>query len=125
MKSFDVFIEDTGETYRCDEQRTVLSGMEGLGRRSIPVGCRGGGCGVCKVQITQGQVQRKAMSREHVTAEEEAEGLALACRIHPCSDLSLRVVGKMRKTLCRSDRAMPAGASIEVNGNNQGDKTWQ
>lgn len=124
MNRFQVRIEDTGETYRCDEHNTVLSGMEGLGRRSIPVGCRGGGCGVCKVQITQGQVRRKVMSREHVTVEEEAAGLALACRIHPCSDLSLRVVGKMKKSLCRTDRAMPAGASIEVNGN-QGDNTWQ
>lgn len=124
MTRFEVRIEDTGETYPCDEQRNVLAGMEALCRRGIPVGCRGGGCGVCKVQITRGQVLRKVMSREHVTVEEEADGLVLACRAFPQSDLSLRVVGKMKKTVCRTDRAMPAGASIQVNGN-QGDKQWQ
>jgi ferredoxin len=52
---YQVLIEDTGESYRCDERNTVLVGMEALGRKGIPVGCRNGGCGVCKVEVTAGQ----------------------------------------------------------------------
>ena len=69
--------------------------MEKLGRRGIPVGCRNGGCGVCKVLVLDGSCERRVMSRAHVGLDEEAQGYALACRITPTSDLSVRVIGKM------------------------------
>ncbi|MBF7729118.1 2Fe-2S iron-sulfur cluster-binding protein [Pseudomonas sp. N040] len=96
-----VVIEDTGEQYGCDEQESLLDGMARLGRRGIPLGCRGGGCGVCKVQVLTGSYAAKAMSRAHVSAEEQAGGTVLACRITPTSDLRLAVVGKMKKGVCR------------------------
>ena len=52
---YQIVIEDTGEQYPCDERESVLEGMARLGRRGIPVGCRGGGCGVCKVRILSGE----------------------------------------------------------------------
>ncbi len=39
---FAVTIADTGEVFRCGEDETLLAGMERLGKRGIPVGCRGG-----------------------------------------------------------------------------------
>ena len=96
-----VRIEDTGEIYRCDERQTVLVGMEALGRKGIPVGCRNGGCGVCKVEVTAGSYESRVMSREHVSAEDEACGRVLSCRIRPCSDLSLKVIGRMQRSVCR------------------------
>jgi len=98
----EVHIEDTGERYLCDAEETVLNGMARLGRKGIPLGCRGGGCGVCKVQITAGSyVQTRPMSRQHVSDDEQAEGTALACCIQAQSDLKLRVLGKMRKAVFR------------------------
>ena len=99
--SHKVFIEDTQEEYRCREDQHLLAGMEALGRKGIPVGCRGGGCGVCKIEITSGQYTKRVMSRDHVTAEEEARGCVLACRVKPLSDISLKVVGKMKKNVVR------------------------
>lgn len=96
-----VLIEDTGETYRCDENQNVLVGMEALGRKGIPVGCRNGGCGVCKVEITEGRYVSRVMSRDHVSAEEEARGCVLACRVRPTTDLHLKVIGLMKKSVCR------------------------
>ena len=96
-----VFIEDTQEEYRCRDDQHLLAGMEALGRKGIPVGCRGGGCGVCKIEITSGQYTKRVMSRDHVTAEEEARGCVLACRVKPLSDISLKVVGKMKKNVVR------------------------
>jgi ferredoxin len=99
--SHKVLIEDTQEEYRCREDQHLLAGMEALGRKGIPVGCRGGGCGVCKIVITSGQYTKRVMSRDHVTVEEEAEGCVLACRVKPQSDITLRVVGKMKKNVVR------------------------
>lgn len=102
MAHFTITIEETGESYRCADEESVLVGMERLGKKGIPVGCRGGGCGVCKIEITQGDCARKAMSRDHVTEEDEAAGRVLACRVRPRSDLRLRVLGPMKKNVCRT-----------------------
>lgn len=99
---YHVKIEDTGEVFRCDERDNLLVGMESLGRKGIPVGCRNGGCGVCKVAVSGGDYATRAMSREHVSAEEEACGHVLACRVMPRSDLQLKVIGLMKKSVCRT-----------------------
>lgn len=108
MIYFNVLIEETGETFRCSPQESLLAGMERLGKKGIPVGCRGGGCGVCKVEITSGSYVKRVMSREYVSAEEEAAGRVLACRVKPSSDISLRVLGKMAKNVCRVQPAVSA-----------------
>jgi len=107
---FNVVIEETGESYRCSPQESLLVGMERLGKKGIPVGCRGGGCGVCKVEITDGSFTKKVMSREYVSVEDEAAGRVLACRVMPTSDIRLRVLGKMGKNVCRPLPALVASA---------------
>ncbi len=97
-----VVIEETGESYRCAQNESLLVGMERLGKKGIPVGCRGGGCGVCKIEVTSGSFSKKVMSRAYVTAEEEAAGQVLACRVFPTSDIRLRVLGKMSKNVCKT-----------------------
>ena len=105
MQKFVIHIEDTGESYTATETRSVLEGMEALGKKGIPVGCRQGGCGVCKVQVIEGQYTRRVMSRAHISAEEESTGCVLSCRIYPNSDLRLNVVGAMKKNIYRSKAA--------------------
>ncbi len=105
MAAFTVTIEDTGETYRCPDYKTLLEGMEALAKKGIPVGCRGGGCGVCKVEIVAGTYSKRVMSRDHVSEEEEAAHKVLACRVKPTSDVTLRVLGKMKKNVCRDETA--------------------
>lgn len=99
---YSVRLENTGEAFPCREDQSVLLGMEALGRRGIPVGCRGGGCGVCKVHITEGQFLARKMSRACVSVEEEAAGVVLACKVFPRSDLVMSVIGKMTKKVCGS-----------------------
>ncbi|MGE5471584.1 MAG: 2Fe-2S iron-sulfur cluster binding domain-containing protein [Bacteroidota bacterium] len=107
---FNVVIEETGESFRCSPQESLLVGMERLGKKGIPVGCRGGGCGVCKVEITAGSFEKKVMSRDYVSVEDEAAGRVLACRVRPTSDIRLRVLGKMAKNVCRSPFVAVASA---------------
>ena len=44
-------------------------------RVDVVASCRGGGCGVCKVRIDSGEVRTEKMSRQHVSADEQALGL--------------------------------------------------
>lgn len=94
-------IEETGLSYACAPCESLLEGLHRLGLRGIPVGCRGGGCGVCKVEVLGGEFQTRAMSREHVSADDVAHRRLLACRVYPASDLSLKVIGKLHKNVCQ------------------------
>ncbi len=97
-----VTIEETGEQYRCGEQESLLVAMARSGRRGIPLGCRGGGCGVCKVQVTGGAFEKRVMSRQHVSDDDLACDRVLACRVFPRGDVSLKVLGAMHKAVCTS-----------------------
>ncbi|MCG7985238.1 MAG: 2Fe-2S iron-sulfur cluster-binding protein [Candidatus Thiodiazotropha lotti] len=94
-----VTIENCSDSYPCSEQQTLLQGMEQLGKRGIPVGCRGGGCGVCRIQVTSGTFNKAKMSRSVISEADESKRIVLACRCTPSSDLSISVAGKMEKAL--------------------------
>ncbi len=104
---FEVTILDTKEVFLCNENQHLLKGMTSLGKRGIPSGCHGGGCGVCKVKITEGEVETLVMSRAYISEEEEKEGISLACRTFPRSTISLEVVGKLSKNILRSSATPP------------------
>ena len=101
MAHYTITIDETGETYRCSDQETLLVGMEKLGKQGIPVGCRGGGCGVCKIEVVAGDYTKRRMSREYVSEEDEVAHRVLACRVRPAGDIVLRVIGLMKKNVCR------------------------
>ncbi|VWD43205.1 ferredoxin [Burkholderia lata] len=93
-----VTIVQTDERYACASGESLLAGMAKLGRRGIPVGCLNGGCGVCKVRVLRGAVHRLGpVSRAHVSADEERDGYALACRVTPDGDVELEVAGRLKK----------------------------
>lgn len=95
-----VRIMQSGEEYWCRSSETLLLAMVRLGRKGIPVGCVSGGCGVCKVLIRSGNWHKSGpMSRAHVSADEEAQGIGLACRIVPDGDIELDVIGKMQRAV--------------------------
>ena len=94
-----ITISDTEETFNCTETQHLLAGMMQLGKKGIPVGCRGGGCGVCKVHIIKGLYETKKMSRDRITEEEENAGTVLACRVFPKSDIQLQVLGHLNKVV--------------------------
>lgn len=67
--------------------KPLLMALEAVGEKIIPVGCRGGGCGVCRVQVMSGEYDAQKMNRKHVNEEDKANGITLACRTIPKSDL--------------------------------------
>jgi len=114
MNHYVVTIEDTEVSFRASEQKTVLEGMAVLGKKGIPVGCCGGGCGICKIEIVSGTYRKRVMSREHVSEEDEASNRVLACRVWPTSDLQLRVLGPMKRNLCRGTVVVNVGGTLST-----------
>lgn len=110
----NVLVEQTGESYPCATTESLLQGMLRLGRKGIPVGCVNGGCGVCKVRVTQGAIHSLGpISRAHVSLDEAAQGYTLACRSAPSSAVRLQVVGRLEKPFSRGCAAT-AAAQLET-----------
>ncbi|MGB0747542.1 MAG: 2Fe-2S iron-sulfur cluster-binding protein [Magnetospiraceae bacterium] len=99
-----VTILDTNETYDCDAKENMLTAMVRIGRKGIPSGCHGGGCGVCKIHVKSGKYRAIVMSRQHVSIQEQNQDIVLACRCFPESDIELEVIGKMKKRFVSEPR---------------------
>lgn len=69
--------------------------MEQARCHGIPVGCRNGGCGACKVRITAGRFEVRKMNRAVLSADEEAQGCVLACKAYPRGDIEVHVLGRV------------------------------
>ncbi len=95
---FQVTLEGHGvaNCYEGERALMALERAQGFGQlknlpRRLPVGCRRGGCGICRVSVRSGEYDSGPMSRACVSADDEAAGVVLACCIYPRSDLSLRL----------------------------------
>lgn len=71
------------------EGDSLLAASERCFNKSIAVGCRKGGCGVCRVQILSGKYASKVMSKAHVSDDNRQDGIVLACRVFPESDMEI------------------------------------
>ena len=96
---FNITLVNTDERFACSEKESVLAAMEQLRRKGIPVGCRNGGCGVCKVRVIEGECSTGKCSRAVVSEQDESQGLALACKTYPRSDMKVEVVGGMARAV--------------------------
>ena len=119
-----VSILQSGDSFDCATTESLLSAMLRLGRKGIPAGCVNGGCGVCKVRIVEGAVQPLGpISRAHVSAEEEAKGYTLACRVAPTEAVRLEVAAKLRKPFLGGATVMATRPTIETLKTNQPKET--
>ena len=82
-----IHVKSKDSEFHCQEDTSLLVGMGRVGAKYIPVGCRAGGCGVCKIRVIEGVYNVKVMSRAHVSTDEEQQGYALACRVYPRSNM--------------------------------------
>lgn len=98
VQTFRIWID--GETaLDCLPGQSVLAALAPVYNKKIISGCHGGGCGVCKIRICEGQYIGRKMSRVHISIEEERQRLALACQVFPGSDLRVEPVGKLCRRL--------------------------
>lgn len=85
--TYTVQVVNRNKSFQVKAGDNLLSGLEKSCCDAIDIGCRGGGCGLCKVKILAGNYQTKVMSKRHICEHQAANGYALACRLLPESDL--------------------------------------
>lgn len=89
------------ETVAARPDETLLAALSrsGLGYR---IGCRRGGCGVCKLHLLLGEVRYERTVADAVLSDEEQiEGLCLSCRAVPITNVvvELQEGDKLRRIL--------------------------
>lgn len=84
-------------SFELNGEDSVLVASEKSMSNAIPIGCRGGGCGLCKIKVSSGKYLSNRMSKAHITEREALQGYALACRIYPLSDLKIEIIEKFNK----------------------------
>src|SRR5687767_2414117 len=83
------------------ESETLLRALARAGLR-YRVGCKRGGCGICKVQLVLGEVTyERPIAATVLTDDERVEGICLSCRAVPLTDLviELQVGDRLRRVL--------------------------
>ncbi|MGH8516809.1 MAG: 2Fe-2S iron-sulfur cluster-binding protein [Panacagrimonas sp.] len=113
-----IAVAEAALSFPCRDDQTVLGAMIHAGASALQIGCRSGGCGVCRVQVLEGRYETGTMSHAQVSELDRAQGIVLSCQLFPRSDLSLRALGRppgdacndttvtlLRKVASRSARA--------------------
>lgn len=88
-RSFRIRLVGADCDIACAPDQDVLNAAIRAGVNWLRVGCRGGGCGVCRVIVRSGDYVAGKMAKPHVAAGQNGERYALACRIYPVSDLTV------------------------------------
>ncbi len=96
MRKFTIHVVGDSKEYFCYEGQRLLHAIENGGCQCINVGCREGGCGVCRVKVHSGDYHTGVMSHDHVSDNEKEQGYALSCRIFPEGDLLVEAAPKRR-----------------------------
>ena len=87
----NVTIHPTGEVIYLEPEETVLSGLYKAGY-AYTVGCRRGGCAICKVDCRAGEfTYNRPIADTVITAEEQTDGTCLSCRAIPDSDVTIQM----------------------------------
>ncbi|WP_159298248.1 2Fe-2S iron-sulfur cluster-binding protein, partial [Raoultella terrigena] len=70
---------------------TVLTGLQKAGY-AYTVGCRRGGCGICKVDVLDGEFSyNRPVAETVLSADERTDGTCLSCRACPTKDLTIQM----------------------------------
>jgi CDP-4-dehydro-6-deoxyglucose reductase len=80
---------------------TVLAALGRAGLR-YRIGCRRGGCGICKLQLIGGEVRyEKPVAESVLSDDEKVEGICLSCRAVPITNviIELQEGDRLRRVL--------------------------
>lgn len=90
----NVTVHPTGEVIHLDKGETVLSGLYKAGF-AYTVGCKRGGCAICKVDCRDGEFTYDHPIADTVISEaEKTDGTCLSCRAVPVGDITIEMRGE-------------------------------
>ena len=87
----EVTILPDGVHVEARDEETLLRALARAGLR-YRVGCKRGGCGICKVQLKLGEVSYERPIAESVLSDDErVEGICLSCRAVPITNIVIEL----------------------------------
>lgn len=87
----EVTILPDGVHVVAQDDETLLRALARAGLR-YRVGCKRGGCGICKVQLKLGEVRYERPIADSVLSDDErVEGICLSCRAVPITDIVIEL----------------------------------
>lgn len=90
---FTVTVMDDSEgnpEFRCHHNETILDAVIKHGLK-IPYACKGGGCGMCKIEVEEGEFKRGRSSKAVLPDHERVMNYTLACKTYPRSDMKILI----------------------------------
>lgn len=86
-----ILIQSDGVRVEVRAGETVLAALARAGLK-YRVGCKRGGCGVCKVRLCAGEVSSERTVAESVLSDQErVEGVCLRCRAVPLTGVVIEL----------------------------------
>lgn len=86
MKTYKVVVNEKEIVVK--ENETILNASQRQ-KGGIFVGCKGGGCGMCKIKVIDGTTVDGIFSKSVLPDHEHAEGYRLACQSSPVTDMKI------------------------------------
>jgi ferredoxin len=87
---YTITLSPVGDAISCGSEETVLAAILQSGA-SVTFGCRGGGCGTCKMRVISGQVEHGRCSAAVLPEEEKKTGWFLSCQARALTDLTIEL----------------------------------
>jgi ferredoxin len=97
----EVTILPDGIQVTAAKDETLLRALARVGLR-YRVGCKRGGCGICKVHLVLGEVRyERAIAESVLSDDERVEGVCLSCRAVPLTNvvIELQEGDRLRRVL--------------------------
>lgn len=86
-----IIVQPSGTEIHVEPGDTVLAGLQKAGY-AYTVGCRRGGCGICKIDVIEGGFSYCRPVADSVVSEEErTDGTCLSCRAVPDTDVTIKM----------------------------------
>jgi ferredoxin len=87
----EVTVLPDGVRISAADGETVLAALGRAGLR-YRIGCRRGGCGICKLQLLSGEVYYERPIADSVLSDDEkVEGICLSCRAVPITNILIEL----------------------------------
>ncbi|WP_051214930.1 2Fe-2S iron-sulfur cluster-binding protein [Granulicoccus phenolivorans] len=84
-------VEPTGIEVPAAEDDTIMAALNKSGYTYL-FGCKRGGCGICKIEIVEGEIEHnRPVAETALSTEERERGICLGCRAVPKTDIVARL----------------------------------
>ena len=126
---YEVTILPDGVRVTVGDDETLLRALSRAGLR-YRVGCKRGGCGICKVQLKLGEVRyERPVADSVLTDDERVEGICVSCRAVPLTNIviELQEGDRLRRVLgfAFPGYAQPPSRTVDSAADNQGKGTMR